>query len=524
MRSHLTSTLATLLVLTHACRTHAPKAHADTETAVIANAPGPDSAYRPVYHFTPPRGWMNDPNGLVYHGDQWHLFYQHYPDSNVWGPMHWGHATSQDLVAWRHQPIALYPDALGLVFSGSAVVDSANTSGFGVSPDQPPLVAIYTAHDMARQAAGADDFESQSLAYSLDGARTWTTYARNPVLRDTDGVRDFRDPKVIYDRAHRQWLMALASKDRIRFYASPNLRDWTLLSDFGADAAMHDGVWECPDFFPALVDGTTDTRWVLLVSINKGHPNGGTGTFYFVGDWDGTHFTPAAGHDFRQSTQWLDYGRDNYAGVTWSDVPAADGRRVFVGWMSNWAYAQEVPTTTWRSAMTVPRTLALHRDVGAGHHLRQTPVREVGEQFGKPVAFHGGERLRLDRLAPEGAFELRLTASAKTPFELALSNAAGERLLVGFEPGRAGTERGAFYVDRTGAGRSDFNESFATGPDWAPRLSREPTIGLRLLFDRTSVELFADDGSTVMTELFWPTQPYSILESSVEGSLAQYRQ
>ncbi len=493
---------------------------------LILPAVGPDSAYRPIYHFTPPQGWMNDPNGMVYHAGLWHLFYQHYPDSNVWGPMHWGHATSEDLVTWAHRPIALYPDELGLIFSGSAVVDSSNTSGFGESPDHPPLVAVYTHHDMAgEQTPGRDDFESQSLSYSLDGGVTWTSYARNPVLPNTDKIRDFRDPKVIWDRAHQQWLMALASKDRTRFYASPDLKSWTFLSDFGADAANHIGVWECPDFFPLIVEGTGETKWVLLQSINAGALNGGSGTFYFVGDWDGKRFEVAdeTGYDFRQDTKWLDYGRDNYAGVTWSDVPSTDGRRVFLGWMSNWTYAQVVPTTTWRSAMTVPRTLSLHQSGIAGYHLRQRPVAELAARFGSALDFHDGEALRLGAIAPEGAFQLRVRASAKTPIEIALANSAGERLLLGFEPGRLGTAHGAFYIDRRRAGRTDFSEAFATGPDWAPRLSDATAIELTLLFDRTSVELFADDGSVTMTELFWPTSPYETLVSSTEGELQVWR-
>ena len=343
------------------------------------------------------------------------------------------------------------------------------------------------------------------------------------MLRNTDGIRDFRDPKVIWDRAHQQWLMALASKDRIRFYASPNLRTWRFLSGFGADAAMHEGVWECPDFFPMVAEGAVDTSWVLLTSINKGHPNGGTGTFYFVGDWDGTRFTPYR-DDFRQNTRWLDYGRDNYAGVTWSDVPAADGRRVFMGWMSNWAYAQEVPTTTWRSAMTVPRELTLTSVADAGFRLHQYPVSELYSRFGKPIAFHGGERLRLRELAPSGAYELHFVASAKTAFELTLSNDVEESLRIGFEPNRTGTRYGAFYIDRRVAGRSDFNEKFSTGPDWAPRLVGEPMFELIVLVDRTSVELFGDFGTVAMTETFWPTEPYSTLESSSEGDFRAYQE
>ncbi len=513
------------LLLAHACRS--PSVPNPGATAVIRDIEGPDSLYRPVFHLTPPGGWMNDPNGLVFHAGQWHLFYQHYPDSNVWGPMHWGHATSADLVDWRHQPIALYPDSLGLIFSGSVVVDSHNTSGFGVSRSNPPLVALYTQHDLAGERdPNRDDFQYQSLSYSLDSGRTWTTYAGNPVVPNTDKIRDFRDPKVIWDRAREQWLMVFAAKDRVRFYASPNLREWTFLSEFGADAANHAGVWECPDFFPMVLNHTLETKWVLLQSINPGAANGGSGTFYFTGDWDGERFTvdQEEGYDFRQNTKWLDYGRDNYAGVTFSDVPTTHGhdQRIFIGWMSNWDYAQVVPTTTWRSAMTVPRALTLRQIAGAGVRLGQSPMLGAGGGGGE-LTFHGGERLRLREVAPSGAYTLRLVASAKTPFEVALTNGLGERLLIGFDPDHAGSGYGSFYVDRRQAGKSSFSEKFATGPDYAPRLIGHPEIGIDILIDRTSVELFADEGTVVITELFWPTEPYELLESSVEGRLTSYK-
>jgi fructan beta-fructosidase len=284
--------------------------------------------YRPQYHFTPQTGWMNDPNGMVYYEGEYHLFYQHYPDSTVWGPMHWGHAVSQDLIHWQHLPVALYPDKLGYIFSGSAVVDWNNTSGLGTA-EAPPMVAIYTYHDPGGERQGRIDFQTQGIAYSVDKGRTWTKYEKNPVLPNP-GIRDFRDPKVSWNEVSKQWVMTLAVKDHIEFYGSPDLKKWSKLSEFGNTIGAHGGVWECPDLF-SLKDGEGNSKWVLFVSINPGGPQGGSATQYFIGNFDGKNFMP-------QDTlaRWIDYGADNYAGVTWSDIPASDGRRLFIGWMSNW--------------------------------------------------------------------------------------------------------------------------------------------------------------------------------------------
>ncbi|WP_311182251.1 glycoside hydrolase family 32 protein [Hymenobacter volaticus] len=286
--------------------------------------------YRPAYHFSPAKMWMNDPNGMVYHNGTYHLFFQHYPDGMEWGPMHWGHATSKDMVSWQEQPIALYPDSLGYIFSGSAVVDANNTAGFGKNA----LVAIFTHHDPKGEKAGSKTFQNQSIAYSLDEGKTWKKYAQNPVLKNP-GITDFRDPKVSWYEAGKKWVMTLATKDRITFYSSSNLKDWTKLSEFGEKFGAHGGVWECPDLFPLTLDGKT--HWVLLVSINPGGPNSGSATQYFVGQFDGKTFTPSS-----TKTQWVDYGKDDYAGVTYGNT---GNRRIFQGWMSNWEYANQVPTS-----------------------------------------------------------------------------------------------------------------------------------------------------------------------------------
>ncbi len=348
---------------------------------------------------------MNDPNGLVYYAGTWHLFYQYYPDSTVWGPMHWGHATSRDLVQWEPQPVALAPDSLGYIFSGSAVVDSTNSSGLG-SAGNPPLVAMFTYHDMAAEKAGSRRVESQAIAFSLDSGRTWQKYAGNPVIPNPGDVKDFRDPKLVRDAARDRWIVTLAVGDHAEFWGSRDLKSWTKLSAFGAGVGNHGGVWECPDFRPMRVEGSGETKWVLIQNINPGHPNGGSGTQYFVGDFDGTTFTldPRFAADVRDGRGvWLDEGRDDYAGVTWANAP--NGRVVFLGWMSNWSYAQQVPTARWRSAMTVPRELSLQL-TPRGYRIASRPVKELEALRGEPH-YVDAERLkrnaRVDRPVVAGS-------------------------------------------------------------------------------------------------------------------------
>ena len=328
---------------------------------------------RPQFHFTPPQQWMNDPNGMVYDHGEYHLFYQYNPYANHWGPMHWGHAVSPDMVHWQNLPIALYPDRLGAIFSGSAVLDAANTSGFGTK-SRPALVAMYTYHDHLAENLGANGYQSQGLAWSVDGGRNWTKFPGNPVLKNS-GVRDFRDPKVFWHAASHRWVVALAVGDHIAFYSSQNLKTWVHESDFGAGQGAHGGVWECPDLIETRVEGTATARYVLLVSINPGGPNGGSATQFFVGNFDGHRFTPEASDDQAQpaAPRWIDYGTDDYAGSTWSGAARGDARVRFIGWMSNWQYANKVPTERWRSAMTLPRELKLVQSI-RGLEVHSSPV------------------------------------------------------------------------------------------------------------------------------------------------------
>jgi fructan beta-fructosidase len=432
--------------------------------------------------------------------------------------MHWGHAISTDLVDWKHLPIALYPDSLGYIFSGSAVIDWKNTSGFG-SADQPPMVAIFTHHDMAGERAGREDNQSQSIAYSTDRGRSWTKYSGNPVIPNpVPNVRNFRDPKVIWDPGSEQWVMVFAAEDHVKFYGSPDLKSWTHLSDWGREYGTHAGVWECPDLFPLKVAGTDEQKWILLQSLSRGGANGGSAIQYFVGDFDGKNFIvdeSFAPDVAGGAAVWLDYGRDNYAGVTWSDIPREDGRRIFLGWMSNIDYAQVVPTTTWRSAMTLPRTLTLHR-TDRGLRLRSEPVRELTRLRGtaRPVPRTQFQD-QWPLIGPTDTFPLAvseidlrfdLTNSSADSIVLHLANAKNETLLIGYD-----RTRDAFFTDRRAAGLTRFSDKFAASRDYAPRASENAELRMHLFLDRSSLELFTDDGEVVLSDLCFPTAPFNRL-------------
>jgi fructan beta-fructosidase len=449
--------------------------------------------YRPQIHFSPREKWMNDPNGMVYYKGTYHLFYQYYPGSTVWGPMHWGHATSTDLVHWEQQPIALYPDSLGYIFSGSAVVDSNNTSGFGME-GKIPLVAIFTHHDPKGEKAGRSDYQNQSLAYSLEG-RTWTKYSGNPVLKNP-GIRDFRDPKVSWYEEGKKWIMTLATLDRITFYSSPDLKEWKKESEFGKEAGAHGGVWECPDLFS--LDEQGQKIWVLVVNINPGGPNGGSATQYFTGRFDGHQFIP-----YQTDTRWLDYGPDEYAGVTWSNT---GNRRIFLGWMSNWQYATVVPTEKWRSAMTIPRDLSIEK-IGDKYMIHSRPVPELDKLAEQAVVMKDIEAGNFDLTAKTGKLagpaRLNIQADKIEDFTITLSNRSGQKLVIGYD-----NTGNRYFIDRTASGKVDFEKGFAA-VHTAPRFSHRADLDLTLIIDNASVELFADDGLTAMTEIFFPDSLFS---------------
>ena len=624
---------------------------------VGAAAPAFDETWRPQFHFTAPNTWLNDPNGMVWYDGEYHLFYQNNPFGDKWGHMSWGHAVSRDLTHWEHLPLALAEENGVMIFSGSAVVDWKNTSGFG-KDGRPPMVAIYTGHHTGKP------LQNQQIAYSNDRGRTWTKYSGNPVL--DLGEADFRDPKVFWHEGTRRWVMAVSwpLHRQVRFYASPDLKSWAHLSDFGP-AGSTTGIWECPDLFPLRVEGLGHgSKWVLVVNVGSGAPAGGSGTQYFVGEFDGTRFVadsrstpkssaafvpegrtlgdfeqgfagwtatgnafgeqPATGAlegqqavdgfqgralvnsfhhgdagqgtltspeftvdrdhlsflvggglqperafvqlvvdgravrsatgadaerlswrswnvaEFRgrrarlevvdratggwghinvdqflladeparnpsEAAHWADFGPDFYAAVSWSDVPSRDGRRLWLGWMSNWTYANDVPTSPWRSGMTVPRELSL-RDTPAGYRLVQRPVRELAALRGAPARIRGvtieqaGTWLS-GRSFPTGLAELEIELDrlpSKGEVWLAVRHGETEETRVDLVLGG-----GLLRVDRTRSGRKDFSKAFTTAHT-APVRIVNGKASLRLLVDRSSIEVLAQGGETAMTELIFP--------------------
>jgi len=450
--------------------------------------------YRPQIHFSPQRHWTNDPNGMVFYKDTYHLFFQYYPNGTTWGPMHWGHAITKDLIHWKELPIELYPDSLGYIFSGSAVVDSNNTSGFGKN-GSIPLVAIFTNHDPVGEKEGKNDFQNQSLAFSLDDGFTWTKYSENPVLRNP-GIRDFRDPKVMWYAKEKKWVMTLATKNRITFYSSPDLKSWEKESEFGEKSGAHGGVWECPDLFPLKLRGKT--YWVLIVNLNPGGPNGGSATQYFIGQFDGNKFIS---ND--DKIRWIDYGPDEYAGITWSNT---GNRRIFLGWMSNWQYANQVPTMKWRNAMTLPRDLKLAK-IGNEFFLKSMPVRELQKLktvyisqkhiiISKPLTF---------KAIPQ-QFAFSFETDTNHDYEVSFSNSLGDKLRIGYNK-----STNHYFIDRTQSGLINFNPEFGKSIHYSPRLGKSAHAKMLVIVDKSSIELFADDGLTVMTAVYFSKSPFNQL-------------
>ena len=452
--------------------------------------------FRPQYHFSPESNWMNDPNGMVYYAGEYHLFYQHHPYGTTWGPMHWGHAVSKDLIQWDHLPIALEPDEHGDIFSGSVVVDWNDSTGFfqGASG----LVAIFTHAD---QYPDSDrPRQRQSLAYSTDHGRTWTKYEGNPVLTE-ESITDFRDPKVFWHEDKNKWMMVLAAGNHVRFYSSDNLISWEFASEFGAQAGSHAGVWECPDIFKLPVDGNKDSsKWVMIVSIGNDTAFAeGSRTQYFIGEFDGISFTNDNPDD---TVLWLDHGRDNYAGVTWSDIPHEDGRRLFIGWMSNWKYANETPTIGWRSAMTLPRELSL-KETSDGVRLIQAPVAELEKIRGEKRSWdqfilEPEKNVSVDvsgnLLEIIAEFELQ----SATEFGIKIRNSDSKETIIGYD-----AVNEFLFVNRINSGVTEFNEYFPC-MHGASLKTENNQLKLHIFVDSSSVEIFANNGQVVITDLIFP--------------------
>ena len=423
--------------------------------------------YRPVYHHTPAYGWMNDPNGMFYKDGVWNLYFQHNPYGSQWENMTWGHSTSTDLVHWKFQGDPVQPDALGTVFSGSAVVDKENTSGFG----KGAVIALYTS---------AGESQTQSMVYSTDNGKTFTKYEGNPVI--TSNVPDFRDPHMFWNEDIKKWNMILAAGQHMEIYSSDNLKDWKLESSFGEMYGNHGGVWECPDLMKMKVRGTNKEKWMLICNINPGGPFGGSATQYFIGDFDGHKFTCESKPEV---TKWMDYGKDHYATVTFDNAPA--GRRVAIAWMSNWQYANQVPTLQYRSGNSIPRDLGLFE--------------YKGETYCSVVPSPEMTAARSKKATKSLSESCEMVVNLKGNATITLSNDKGEKVVMYYD-----AKAETFSMDRTKSGKMDFSNDFAA-------TTKAPTYGkisqLRIFIDKSSIEVFDAEGKMAMTNLVFPTKPYN---------------
>jgi fructan beta-fructosidase len=468
----------------------------------------PEDRCRPLVHFTPPEGWMNDPNGLIYADGEYHLFYQH-----RW-PRHWGHAVSADLVDWTHLPIALMPDDLGDIWSGCVVLDTNDTSGFFGGGSG--MVAVFT-----HQKEGA---QRQSLAYSADAGRTWTKYAGNPVL--TGETKDFRDPKVFWYSLGGHWSLVLTAGDRLRFYASPNLRDWTPTGEFAPLLPRDGAVWECPDLYPIPMDGDSSrTRWILQaswleMSLFSGGPErpGTAGIHYFVGDFDGQTFT---GDADCPTGMPLSAGRDDYAAISWENAP--DGRRLLLGWMNFWGYASKTPTGPWQGAMTLPREAILAATL-SGSCLLQQPLSELDQYFGHPTAYPEhvltteAWHVPLDAAASVIRATFILDATAEVRLDFWSGDATGES-----SPLDCTVTAREISVGRRLPQSSELPSRFEERQSAAFSAPTE-TVSLLLVLDRCSIEIFTDGGTVYLPALFFPDEPPETLHFSAHGGMARLRE
>ena len=436
--------------------------------------------YRPDFHHTPVYGWMNDPNGMFYKDGVWNLYFQYNPYGSQWENMTWGHSTSTDLVHWKFQGAPIQPDAIGTIFSGSAVVDKNNTAGLG----KGAVVALYTS---------AAENQTQSMAYSTDNGKTFTKYEGNPIITST--VPDFRDPHMFWNEDIKKWNMILAAGQHMEIYSSDNLKDWKLESSFGEKYGNHGGVWECPDLMKMKVRGTDKEKWMLICNINPGGPSGGSATQYFVGDFDGHKFTCDSKPEV---TKWMDYGKDHYATVTFDNAP--EGRRVAIAWMSNWQYANQVPTQQYRSGNSIPRDLGLFEYKGETY-CSVVPSPEMTAARSKKA----GKKL---------TESCEMVVNLKGNATITLSNDKGEKVVMNYD-----AKAETFSMDRTKSGKMDFSKDFAA-------VTKAPTYGnisqLRIFIDKSSIEALDADGKMSMTNLVFPSKPYNKVTVKGKGKYQIY--
>ncbi len=462
---------------------------------------------RPAFHHTPVYGWMNDPNGMFYKDGVWHLYYQWNPYGSKWQNMTWGHSSSTDLINWQHHPAAIEPDGLGTVFSGSCAIDKDDTAGFG----SDAVIALYTS---------AAASQVQSLAHSNNNGNTFEIYPGNPVITLES---EARDPNMFWNEATGEWNLVLAHalEHEMLVFTSPDMKQWTLQSAFGKGLGAQDGVWECPDLFELAVDGSDQKKWVLICNINPGGPFGGSATQYFIGEFDGKTFTPDRDADGNVPTKWMDYGKDHYATVSWSNAP--DNRRTVIGWMSNWQYAAEVPTMQYRSANTLPREIGLFRASDGEIYTSCTPSPEIGALRGnasvKKRSFTAGKKSRTFALpeANGGICEITLEITPKkgVPVNLTLANEAGNKVEMVYNPAES-----TFSFDRYQSGQTDFSQDFPAITT-APAFTDGGNLRLRIFIDRSSIEVFEQNGRFAMTNLVFPESPYTTLSVNAPAGNAR---
>lgn len=464
--------------------------------------------YRPQYHFSPKVNWTNDPNGLVFFDGEYHLFYQYNPFGDVWGHMSWGHAVSPDMVHWQELPVALREEDGVMIFTGSVVVDHENSSGFCLN-NKPCMVAVYTGHQVKTKSLPG--IQTQNLAFSNDRGRTWTKYAKNPVLNLN--LSDFRDPNVFWSGASKRWIMAvsLPNDHKVAFYASSDLRRWERVSEFGPAGATS-GQWECPDLVELKVDGNpANTRWVLKIGLNPGGLQGGSGEQYFIGRFDGTRFING---NPPGRTLWSDYGKDCYCALTFNNL-APSQPPVMLGWMNNWQYANKVPTHPWRGQMTIPRELSLQtfpegirlvqKPAAPVTALRQGKVSVAGKEI--PVGSSGGSFEVIATLEPRGAKQAgwKLFSRDGTAYTV-----------IGYD-----TVRKEVFVDRTHAGNVAFSKDFPART--AARVATpEGKLTFDILVDRDSIEVFTAAGRIAMTNLVFSPAAGRLVFFSEGASAAKF--
>ncbi len=463
--------------------------------------------YRPAYHHTPIYGWMNDPNGMFYKDGIWHLYYQYNPYGSKWQNLSWGHSTSTDLINWKHQPVAIEPNGLGMVFSGSCAIDSNNTAGYGKNS----VMSLYTSADLS---------QVQSLAWSDDNGKTFKAYPANPVITLES---EARDPNMFWDNKAKQWVLVLAHalEHEMLIFTSPDMKNWTRQSAFGKGLGAQEGVWECPDLFQLPVKGSDEKKWMLICNLNPGGPFGGSAAQYFIGDFDGKTFKADVDANGNVKTKWMDYGKDHYATVSWSDAP--DNRRVVIGWMSNWQYAAEIPTKQFRSANTLPREVELFKGDDNQIYASSKPAKELLALRDKLTI--NAKRANINKnsraynlpASNGGVCEILFDINARKSkvVEIELKNKEEEKVVMKYD-----VTAHTLSFDRRKSGSVDFSQDFPT-VTVAPTFETNNKISLRIFIDKSSIEVFGNDGQFVMTNLVFPTSPYSKLSISSQGGNAK---